>query len=408
MSCWPGSPTGPRPAGGGGSQAPSRCRVVTTGPQIYARHDAGGDDWGLTVRHAPDLGAWRWQVLAEADGVTAVSLGVPVGLRRNGTQGPVPLATKLLRGEDFHAEVVPPFGLMAIENGRQFAIQQDWLGMCRIFTAEAGGVTVFSSRPGLVARFLGQSVIPDDDGWMSYAACGHFGGASSPVRGVRLLGPGQRVIGRRRDGGGWDLTDETRLSVDDLISAGIAARADGLDAALDQAAEGLAAAASSVDNLYDAPIRLGLSGGRDSRVIAASLVSRGRLPTFHTNADIAAEAEVAQELMAILRDKRGLQPSHSVYYVGRETIVLSLGLRERLLRFQTLYDYQFPSTYSVRHPGPGRLPTQAPPASFSGAGGELATGYWYPKANSAGSGHKDAHASAHRADHVRKPPHWEA
>ena len=39
------------------------------------------------------------------------------------------------------------FGLIAVENGRRFAIQQDWLGMCRIFTAEAGGVTVFASRP---------------------------------------------------------------------------------------------------------------------------------------------------------------------------------------------------------------------------------------------------------------------
>ncbi len=362
-------------------------------PESYVRHDSGGDDWGLSVLHAPDLGAWRWQVFAEGDGVTAVSLGVPVGLKRNGTLAPVPLARRLLAGEDLHAEVVPPFGLVAVENNRRFGIQQDWLGMCRIFTGNAGGVTVFSSRPGLVARFLGQSVIPDDDGWASYAACGHFGGASSPVRGVRLLEPGLRVIGRRRDTGGWDLTDEARFSLDDLISAGVAARADGLDAALDLAADGLAATASSVDSLYEAPIKLGLSGGRDSRLIAASLVSRGRLPSFHTNGDIAAEAEVAQELMDILRDKRGLQPSHSVYHAGRETIVLSLGLRERLLRYHALYDYQFPSTYTVRHPGPGRLPAQVPPASFSGAGGELATGYWYPKVNSAGAGHPEANGS---------------
>ena len=327
---------------------------------------------------------------AESGGVTAVSLGVPVGLRHTGTQGPLPLARSLLRGEDFHAEVVPPFGLVAVENGRQFAIQQDWLGMCRIFTAEAGGVTVFSSRPGLVARFLGQPVTPDYDGWMSYAACGHFGGSISPIRGVRLLGPGLRVSGRRRDSGGWELTEETRFSVDDLISAGVAARADGLDAALDQAAEGLAATASSVDGLYDAPITFGLSGGRDSRVIAASLIARGRLPNFHTNADIAAEAEVAQEFLDILRDKRGLQPSHSVYQAGQETVVLSLGLRERLLRLQAVHDFQYPPTYSVRHPGSGRLPAQAPPVSLSGAGGELATGYWYPKAHSAGAGHSDA------------------
>jgi asparagine synthase (glutamine-hydrolysing) len=348
-------------------------------PESFLRLDSGGDDWGLTVLRAPDEGAWRWPLLAEADGVTAVSLGVPIGLdATTGSSGPVRLALRLLQGDDVHVDVVPAFGLIAVEGGHRFAIQQDWLGMCRLFIGESAGVTVFGNRPSLVAKVLGGPEGPDHDGWASYAACGHFGGESSPVRGVRLLGPGHRVTGRRRDGGGWDLTAQTRFCVDDVIKAGIAARGGGLDEAMDMAAHGLATTGSSVGALYDAPITLGLSGGRDSRLIAASLIAGGRLPEFHTNVDMAAEGDTARVLLDILRDRRGLDPSHRLFRVGSQSVVLKLGLRERVLRLQGLYDYQFPSTYTVRFPGPARLPVKARPVSFSGAGGELATGYWYP------------------------------
>src|SRR5665811_2555377 len=101
-------------------------------PDTYQRHDLGGDDWGLVVLHPPRGGgsAWRWDTFAEDSGVKAVSLGVPVGAELAG--GPIALARRLLGGDDIHAEVVPPFGLLALDEAR-FAIQQDWLGMCRVF-----------------------------------------------------------------------------------------------------------------------------------------------------------------------------------------------------------------------------------------------------------------------------------
>src|SRR5262245_8540640 len=202
-------------------------------PDSFRRHDIGGDDWGLTLLCSPDGGAWRWPAWVEVDGVTAVSLGVPVGLDRTTTAGgPATLARRLLRGDDVTSAVVPPFGLVAVERGTRVAIQQDWLGMCRLFTAKSAGVTVFASRPRLVAAMLGSPERPDPDGWASYAACDHFGGDLSPIQGVRLLNPGQRVTGRRRDDGGWDLASEVRFCVDDVIRVGVTARAAGLNEAM--------------------------------------------------------------------------------------------------------------------------------------------------------------------------------
>ncbi|MEV6493138.1 hypothetical protein AB0M20_31630 [Actinoplanes sp. NPDC051633] len=345
-------------------------------PDAYVRRQIGDGDWGVRVLHAPDGGGYRWPIVAQDHQVTAVSLGLPVGLDTAG--GPAALARKLLAGADVHAGVVPPFSLIAVEDGVRVSIQQDWLGMSRLFTGSGRGITAFCSRPSLLAAFLWGTREPDVDGWRSYAACGHFGGDSSPIRGVRLLRPGERVTGRRRPGGGWRLTSQLRHSADDLVADGLAAQAKGFDAAIDLAAEGMLATAAGIGDLYPGQITLGLSGGKDSRVMAAAFLAADKPIEIVTNVDAAAEGETAQHLMRIVRDRRGPGPVHRLARVGAPDDVLRTDLYERAERLQNLYDYQFPSTYLVRRAVPRKLPANSPP-TISGAGGELAVAYWYPK-----------------------------
>jgi hypothetical protein len=341
----------------------------------HVRHDIGGDDWGLTVLHVPQKAAWP--VVARRVDLTAVSLGIPIGLTT--ANDPISLGRRLLAGENIHADLVPPFGFLALHRARRLAIQQDWLGMCRLFTSRWEGRTVFCTRPSLLAAFLGRPLVPDYDGWASYAICGHFGGDSSPLRDVRLLRPGERVTGQRRDGSGWSLSFQARYTVDNVVSAGIRMRSAGLKHAMDRAARALTETASSVGNLYDDKITLGLSGGKDSRLIAASWIASGQLPSFITNEDMPAEGETARRLVEILHEKRALEPEHRLFQAGAPTPVLSLGLQDRVRRLQRAYDYQLPSTYTIRSPGSGRLPGRAQSVLLSGVGGELAAGSWYPK-----------------------------
>jgi hypothetical protein len=351
--------------------------VAQVVPPSYVRHETGGADWGVTVLSGADWGPYRWPAVAEEGPVTAVSLGLPVGVDVTG--GPVALARRLLAGADVHRDVVPPFGLIALESGERVAVQQDWIGMCRLFTGTAGGVTALCSRPSLLATFLHGSTDPDLDGWASYAVTGHFGGDLSPFRGVRLLQPGERLTGRRRPGGGWDLDTELRYGVDDVVMSGFERQGGPVEASLDLATEAITATAAGIGELYADEITLGLSGGKDSRLIAASLIAAGRMPRFSTSDDTPAEGEVAIELMRILRDKRGLAPDHRLYKAGAPANVLEVGLRERTARLQQFYDFQFPSTYTVRPAVPDRLPATPGSAGFSGVAGELCTGYWYPK-----------------------------
>jgi hypothetical protein len=348
-------------------------------PDSYERHATGGDDWGVLALHPPYGEVWRWSVMAQDANVTAVSVGLPIGIDVRG--GPLQLARRVLGDEDVHARVLPPFGLLAIEGSSRAVIQQDWLGMCRIFTAEARGITVFATRPSLVAQFLGLPLVADIDGWTSYTLCGHFGGVRSPIQGVRLLDPGQRTTMQRSESGGWASTVEHRRDVGDVIANGIALREAGVDAALDVAATAVADMVRTAADLVVGDITIGLSGGKDSRVIAAVLVAANRIPHFQTHDDVTAEGETATRLLAMLREKRGIETQHRVYKKGNSAVVHSVGLRERIERTQRIYDYQFPSTYFVRASRSERLGAIQGPMSFTGAGGELATGYWYPPVN---------------------------
>jgi hypothetical protein len=346
-------------------------------PETYLRHELGGEDWGVTFLHRSEQGAYRWPMVTAEHAVTAVSLGLPVGADLTG--GPVALARRLLSGGDVHRDVVPPFGLLAVDRDERFAVQQDWLGMCRLFTGASNGITALCSRPSLLATFLHGAVEPDLDGWASYAICAQFGGDMSPIRGVRLLQPGERITGQRRPGGGWALTTQLRYGVDDVVMSGIAARGRPVDESLDLAAQAITTTASSIGDLYADQMSLGLSGGKDSRLIAASLIAAGQLPRFITNEDTAAEGEVARELMQILRDKDGLEPEHQLVRSGAPARVLTVGLHQRTVQLQRRYDFQFPSTYTARPAVPALLSDNAAPPSFTGAAGELATGYWYPE-----------------------------
>jgi hypothetical protein len=345
-------------------------------PDSYERHATGSDDWGLFAAHPPYGEVWRWKVVARDANVTAVTIGLPIGVDMAG--GPLRLARTVLEGEDVHALVLPPFGLFAVEGANRAVIQQDWLGKCRIFTAEAGGITAFGTRPSLIAQFLGLPLIADMDGWTSYTLCGHFGGVRSPVRDVRLLSPGQRVSAQHRDSGGWTLTSERRRNVDDVVADGIALRNAGVDAVLEVATGAILDVVQTAADLVVGDITLGLSGGKDSRVIAAAFIAAGKVPKFTTQDDLPAEGTTATRLLEILRDKRGIQTQHWVGKAGDSVVVHTVGLRERVERLQRIHDYQFPSTYFVRPSAPERLPVTQRRMSFTGAGGEMATGYWYP------------------------------
>jgi hypothetical protein len=144
------------------------------------------------VVHAAADG-WRWPGLSAEAGLTVLSIGVPIGAPAGTTPGS--LAHRALAGQDVHIGLVPPFGLVTIDDAAGLAVaQQDWLGMSRLFTGVDDDVLVVSTRPSLVAAACGGPPALSVEAWAGYAAAAHFPGSMAPFEGVRLMDGGQRLM----------------------------------------------------------------------------------------------------------------------------------------------------------------------------------------------------------------------
>jgi hypothetical protein len=343
----------------------------------WQRHTSSGDGWGLLTT-AADSGEWRWRQVARDESLTVVSIGLPLGLAPGLlARGPVELARRSIRDTGVLSDVVPPFGLVVVdESSRRFLVCQDWLGMARLYVYRSQGVVAFSNLPTMLPYVLGDQIVPDEEGWAYFVGGDAFNGDTSPVRGVTQVRAGDVVTGRQNSNGQWDVSTTRHRSVDDIVAE---ASATSGRTHIDLAAEGIRRAAASLGVLWPARIPLGLSGGKDSRLVAATLLSAGIVPRFSTRADSPAEAETAARLIELARGTRGVQVDHTIVDAFTPNIVAMHGLRERAQRLLSRYDFMFGSTYLLRPPvSPWSAALPAP--AVGGGAGEIATSKWIPEA----------------------------
>lgn len=343
----------------------------------WQRHTSSGEGWGLFAT-AADSGEWRWRQVARDESVTAVSIGLPVGLAPGLLAGgPVELARRSIRDTSVLSDVVPPFGLVVVdESSRTFSVCQDWLGMARLYVYQSQGVVAFSNLPTMLPYVLGDQIAPDEAGWAYFIGGDAFNGHTSPVRGVTQVRAGEVVMGRQDSNGHWDISTTRHRSVDDIVAE---ASATSDRTQIDLAAEGIRRAAASLRVLWPARIPLGLSGGKDSRLVAAALLAAGIVPRFSTRADSPAEAETAAQLVELARSSCGVQMDHTIVDAFTPKIVAMHGLRKRARQLLSRYDFMFGSTYLLRPPvSPWSAALPAP--AVGGGAGEIATSKWVPAA----------------------------
>jgi hypothetical protein len=88
----------------------------------WQRHAIGGDGWGVFAT-AADPGAWRWRQVARSESLTVISVGMPVGLEPGLlARGPVELARRSMKDTAVLSDVVPPFGLVAIDESLEASV----------------------------------------------------------------------------------------------------------------------------------------------------------------------------------------------------------------------------------------------------------------------------------------------
>jgi hypothetical protein len=320
---------------------------------------------------------WNWDLVSrDQDGLVA-TVGLPVGLDDTALgDGPIGLGRGVLAGRSVLDGVVPPFGVLATD-GTRFAAQQDWFGMASIYVYRSHGVVAFSNRPILLPYVFGDAIHPDAEGFARYAMCDAFVGSISPVTGVKPLGPGEAFVGKRNHNNTWMISMSQSTCVDDAAVAG--ARLDSktdLDAL---AVASFSRATSSLSGLWPTTdlLRCGLSGGRDSRLLAANLLANDISPRFYTNTDNPEEGVVASRLIELARDAGRPGIVHGLIPPRNGSSGETTGVEERLTDLFRHYDFSYRRQFVLR--GRRIQDQHIPAATINGGIGGIAWGAWVPQ-----------------------------
>jgi hypothetical protein len=188
-----------------GFHARLRHFVDSRVPESWRREVVEGRGWGM-FGAAASPGGWNWNLVSRDQDVLVATVGLPVGLDDTALSGgPIGVGRGLLAGRSMLDGVVPPFAMLATDGGR-VAAQQDWFGMASIYVYRSHGVVAFSNRPILLPYVFGDAIRPDTEGFARYAARDASVGGSSPVTGVKPLGPGEAFVGIRNPNNTWKIS----------------------------------------------------------------------------------------------------------------------------------------------------------------------------------------------------------
>ena len=230
-----------------------------------------------------------------------------------------------------------------------------------VFAARVGAATVISDRATWAAAVAGRLGDADPRLYAGLLGPGYPLGAVTPFTGVRALGPAASFRAAR---GQCTETGGARpggLGGPDPAGSGPAAAVAG---ALVQAVSPLRDAAG--------PVELSLTGGKDSRLIAAALASAGvpvraRTYGFPGHPDVVVAGQVARELGL---DHEVAEPKTTGD--GTAATVQEVDVLARLRATVLVADGMLSAFENVGRPDPERA--GAAPAAVGGHGGELLRG----------------------------------
>lgn len=315
----------------------------------------------------------RWPAWSATGARSVASLYAPVGYERVVqaeplATAPTRLATELDRCPSGMDEILPPFVLGSLdEDGDRLRLTTDSLGIGRLFELRTRWGWVWSNRPEAALAFAGEPYRMDEVAWAHNAVADEVFGHSSPYQGVRLVDAGTTIT--------WDGHAQRLAAVsrDPVTSWSIPGAPGELSASMDAAVDSLTTVAASIGHLFPGTPTVALTGGRDSRLVAAAFLAAGTDITLTTHDALPEDLAVARDLIATLADP----PEHRVKHVASGDVAPPKAWAA-IPNATAWHDYaEGLRPYSYLHyRAPRHLDIPRPP-TIGGAGGEVAHGFFY-------------------------------
>jgi hypothetical protein len=340
-----------------------------------AKHSGyDGDTIGLHVWDRDDSGSF-WPSWHDAGELRIATQHAPLGYQRvigdvPPYDAPAKLAQAVRRNPASFLELAPPFTMAVLDPDEdRLDLFTDSIGVGRLFQLRLADGWVWSNRPVAALLFAGTYAAANLRGWTFAAACGWFMDDSTPYDGVLAVTGATHIVadGRRR-----------RQTVSRIETTSVWST-DSPDT-VEETAEALQDVARSVGRLWPGKPTVDLSGGRDSRVVAASFLAAGVDVKLNSYDAVPGELDVAESLVQLL-------PQQVEHFSTRKAVGVKAkvsaqppkppALVERALRWHRYAEGLRPASY-LFHAPPATLANVAHLA-IGGAGGEVAHGHFYPK-----------------------------
>jgi len=310
-----------------------------------------------------------WPDFAEDAQVATATAYAPTGWERlcgetDPGSAPLPLARALLDRPEAAASLNAPAVIAVLDrSAARLLVAGDAIGAGRLYELRFDGGTAWSNRAGALPLFAGVEPVADPRGWRILAAASWPLADSTPLAGVRKAGPGACI---------WASSDGIYRKAIDGPADLAAGHGRKFSEQAEEAAAQAQALAATAGRLWGAEAEVDLSGGRDSRVVAAAAVAAGIDTRIHTSDVNPGEADVARKLVAAAPrtlDHRVKRAADS------EVRPRATPLLERARNVHLIHD-------GMRHPqklrGEMAMPRRRPEgATLSGHGGEIAHGFFY-------------------------------
>lgn len=310
-----------------------------------------------------------WPTLVTDRGLTLASAYPPAGWQRITGAAPsagsaLTLAEAILADPDCAARTLTgPLvaGALSEPEGR-LVIVNDCIGAGRLYETRFAEGSIWSNRAAAGHVFAGRAPRPDPEAWLGLAAVGWFFGEATPFASVRKV-PRGTVIEVSPEG--------VRRRATDAVGELVRPDRGRLDEALDAAAEAAVEQARLAASAWSRRPVVHLSGGRDSRLVAAAAMRAGIDAVLRTSDAWPGEADIARQLLAVAPREM----EHVVVRDNEESASPETPLMDRAVRTQLLHDGMRQAS-KIRFDVP--LPRDRPDrATMAGWGGEIAHAHYY-------------------------------
>lgn len=270
---------------------------------------------------------------------------------------PVRTAFDVVTGKIDASAVGAPFGVMTLDRHGAVRIANDVFGMARVFQFDFDGLTVWSTRTGLAHIFAGVQPTVNPVAWQSMATLGWSSQGLSHMGNGRQLPPHSLTTATPRKP--VEMTSGLDHWLEEENSSPIAELT---DSALD-----MRRTLETVKHWQRRPVA-DLSGGKDSRVIAAAGLRADAIEAVRTVRTDHGEVETAKHLMDLI----GNPVEHRVQELASPKAV-SGGVAQRLLGQHQLWEGYYLARTAYRAPLLSGV-RRAPSARLNGLGGEAIQG----------------------------------